>query len=177
MIYIHPTGSVLQRTLTKHYVILFKRQKYKTVVTKNRPAAKRAQGQNKAGPCITSLQSPLGCKEIQPVHPKGDQSSVLTGRTDAEAETPILWPPDAKNVLIGKEPDAGKIEGRRRRGRQRVRRLDGLTDLMDTSLSKLHNGVITHLEPDILECEVKWALGSITANKASGGDRIPAELF
>ena len=80
-----------------------------------------------------------------------------------------------KNVLIGKEPDAGKIEGRRRRGQQRVRRLDGLTDLMGTSLSKLHNGVITHLEPDILECEVKWASGSITTNKASGD--VPAELF
>ena len=79
--------------------------------------------------------------------------------------------------LEKKNPDAGKIEGRRRRGRQRVRRLDGLTDLMDTSLSKLHNGVITHLEPDILDCEVKWALESITRNKATGGDGIPAELF
>ena len=55
-----------------------------------------------------TLESPLDCKEIQPVHPKGDQSWVFTGRTDAEAETPILWPPDAKNWLIGKDPDAGK---------------------------------------------------------------------
>ena len=54
------------------------------------------------------LESPLVCKEIQLVHPKGDQSWVLMGRTDAEAETPILWPPDAKNRLIGKDPDAGK---------------------------------------------------------------------
>ena len=71
----------------------------------------------------------------------------------------------------------GKIEGRRRRGWQRMRWLDGITDLMDMNLRKLHNGVITHLEPDILEAEVKWALGSITMNKASRGDRIPVELF
>ena len=55
-----------------------------------------------------TLESPFGFKEIQPVHPKGDQSWVFIGRTDAEAETPILWPPDAKSWLIGKDPDAGK---------------------------------------------------------------------
>ena len=55
-----------------------------------------------------TLESPLDCKEIQPVHPKGDQSWVLTGRSDVEAETPILWPADAKNLLIWKNPDAGK---------------------------------------------------------------------
>ena len=55
-----------------------------------------------------TLKSPLDCKEIQPVHPKGDQSWVFFGRTDAEAETPILWPPDVKNWLIGKDPDVGK---------------------------------------------------------------------
>ena len=55
-----------------------------------------------------TLESPLNCKEIQPVHPKGDQSSVFIGRTNAEAETPILWPPDAKNWLIWKDPDTGK---------------------------------------------------------------------
>ena len=54
-----------------------------------------------------TLESPLDCKEIQPVHPKGDQSWVFTGRTDAEAKTPILWPPDVKSLLIGKDPDAG----------------------------------------------------------------------
>ena len=60
-----------------------------------------------------TLESPLDCKAIQPVHPKGDQSWVFIGRTDVEAETPILWPPDVKNWLIGKDPDAGKDWRRR----------------------------------------------------------------
>ena len=55
-----------------------------------------------------TLESPLDCKEIQPVHPKGDQSWVFIGRTDAEAETPVLWPPDEKSRLIGKDLDARK---------------------------------------------------------------------
>ena len=58
-----------------------------------------------------TLESPLDCKEIQPVHPKVDQSWVFVGRTDAEAETPILWPPDGKSWLIWKDPDAGKDWG------------------------------------------------------------------
>ena len=83
------------------------------------------------------LESPLDCKEIQPVHPKGDQSWVFIGGTDVEAETSILWPPDAKSWLIGKDPDAGMIEGRRRRGWQRMRWLDGITDSMDMGLGGL----------------------------------------
>jgi len=63
-----------------------------------------------------TLESPLDCKEIQPVYPKGDQSSVFSGRTDAEAETPILWPPDAKSWLIEKDPDAGKDWGQEEKG-------------------------------------------------------------
>ena len=62
---------------------------------------------------------------------------MFTGRTDAQAEAPIPWPPDAKSPFIGKDPDAGKIEGGRRRGRQRMRWLDGITDLMDMNSSKL----------------------------------------
>ena len=81
-----------------------------------------------------TLESPLDCKEIQPVHPKGDQSWVFTGRTDVEAETPVLRPPDGKSWLIGKDPDAGKIEGRRRRGRQGMRWLDGIIDSVDMGL-------------------------------------------
>ena len=61
-------------------------------------------------------ESPLACKEIQPVHPKGDQSWVFTGRIDAEAETPILWPPHAKSLLIGKGPDAGRDWGQEEKG-------------------------------------------------------------
>ena len=63
-----------------------------------------------------TLESPLDCKEIQPVHPKGDQSWVFPGRTDAEAETPVLWPPHAKSSLIGKDPDAGRDCGQEEKG-------------------------------------------------------------
>ena len=66
--------------------------------------------------CWRTLESPLDCKEIQPVHPKGDQSWVFIGRTDAEAETLILWPPHAKSWLIGKYPDAGKDWGQEEKG-------------------------------------------------------------
>ena len=66
-----------------------------------------------------TLESPLDCKEIHPVHSKQDWSWVFIGRTDAEA--PIIWPPDTKNWLIGKDPDVGKTEGRRRRGQQRLK--------------------------------------------------------
>ena len=85
-----------------------------------------------------TLESPLDCKEIQPVHSKGDQPWDFFGRTDAEAETPILWPPHAKRVdSLDKTLMLGGIGGRRRKGRQRMRCLDGITNSMDMSLSEL----------------------------------------
>ena len=84
-----------------------------------------------------TLESPLNCKEIQPVHPKGNQSWVFIGRTNAEAETPILWLPDTKDWFIWKDPDAGKDWRQEEKGMKRIRWLDGITDSTDMSLSKL----------------------------------------
>ena len=85
-----------------------------------------------------TLESPLDCKEIQPVHSEGDQPWDFFGRSDAKAETPVLWPPHSKRKRhIGKDSDAGRDWGRRRRGQQRMRWLDGITDSMDLSLSDL----------------------------------------
>ena len=85
-----------------------------------------------------TLVSLLDCKEIQPVHSEGDQPWDFFGRNDAKAETPILWPPHVKSLLIGQDPESclGGIRGRRR-GRQRMRWLDGNTDSMEVSLSEL----------------------------------------
>ena len=89
-----------------------------------------------------TLESPLDCKETQPVHPKGDQSWIFIGKTDPEAKAPILWPPDAKNNSLKKTLMLGKIEGRRRRGQQRMRWLDDITSSMDMRLSKLQDLVM-----------------------------------
>ena len=86
-----------------------------------------------------TLESPLDCKEIKPVHPKGNKSWIFIRRTDAEAETPTFWPPDEKNSFE-ETLMLGNIEGKRR-GQQRMRWLDSITNSMNMNLSKLHETV------------------------------------
>ena len=85
-----------------------------------------------------TLESPSDCKEIQPVHPKGNWSWIFIGRTDVESETPILWPPDVKSRFIREDPNSGKDW----RQKEETRWLDGFTDSMDISLSKIGDLVI-----------------------------------
>ena len=89
-----------------------------------------------------TLESPLDSKEFKPFHPKRNQSWMFIGRTDAEAEATTLWPPDVESWLIGKAPDTGKDWRQEEKGMQRMRWLDGITYLMDMSLSKLQQLVV-----------------------------------
>ena len=89
-----------------------------------------------------TLESPLDCKEIQPVHSEGDQPWDFFGRNDAKAEIPVLWPPHVKSDSLEKTLMLGGIGGRRRRGRMRMRWLDGMTDSMEVSLSEFREFVM-----------------------------------
>ena len=89
-----------------------------------------------------TLESPLDCKEIPPVHPKGNQCWIFIGRTDAEAEAPILWPPDGKNWLIRKDSDAGKDWRQEEKGMTEDETVGWISDSMDMSLSKLQELVM-----------------------------------
>ena len=123
-----------------------------------------------------TLESPLDCKEIQPVHPKGNQSWILIGKTDAEAETPILWLPNVKNWLIWKDPDGGKDWRREEKGRQRMRWVDDSTDSMNMSLSKIW-GLVMEREAWCAAIHGLQKVGHDWVTELNWWDQMPWSLF
>ena len=113
-------------------------------------------------------KSPLDSKEIKPVNPKGNQPWIFIGRTDAEVEALILWPPDAKSWLIAKDPDPGKDWGQEEKEQQRMRWLDGITDSMNMNLSKLREMV---RERSLVCCSMPWTIvHGVTMSQTQLGD-------
>ena len=119
-----------------------------------------------------TLASPLDCKEIQPVHSKGDQSWVFIGRTDAKAETPILWPPHVKSWLIGKDPDAGGYWGQEEKGTTEDEMAGCHHQLIDMSLSKLRELVWTE-RPGVLQFMGSQRVGHDWATELNWTDKFP----
>ena len=105
-----------------------------------------------------TLESPLDSKKTKPVHPKGNQSWIFIVRIDAEAEPPILWPPNVKSRLTGKEPDAWKYWGQEEKGVTEDKMVDGIIDSMDISLSKLRE-MVKDMEPGMVQSMVLQRVG------------------
>ena len=128
-----------------------------------------------------TLESPLDCKEIKPVHPKGNQSWIFIGRTDAEVEVPIFQPPDTKSWLIGKDPDAGKDWGQEEKGETEKEMLDGITDSVDMSLSKAWE-ILKDRKPGVLQSMgsqrvgqlSKWTIPTVYGDKSACRSHPPS---
>ena len=114
-----------------------------------------------------TLESPLDCKEIKPVSPVGNQPRIFIGRTDAEAEAPVLWLLDVKSLLIEKDPDAGKDWGQEEKGRQRMSWLEGITNSIDMSLRRLL---------EVVKDREAWVLQSVGSQRVNGTTTLEMEL-
>ena len=127
-----------------------------------------------------NLESLLDCKEIQPINPKGNQSWIFIGRTDAEVEAPLLWPPDGKNWLIGKDPDAGQGWRQEEKGLQRLRWLNGIINSMGMSLSTLQELV---MDRETWRTAVHWVaksqtqLSNWTELKTQSAESLPCTWY